>query len=249
MFDSSRNAFLLNRRGLLFAGGFAAIQSLLPGCIKSLDSLARKGDEPEKERYSTKILGEVCSVGNADPVPLGGVGLVTGLDGTGGEPASDGNRAVLEDDLKKQGVKNIKELLASTDNALVLVSAKIPPGARKDDPLDIQVTLPPRTKATSLKGGVLQACTLYNYDFAQNLIRDYQGSRGALRGHPIAKASGPLLVGFGDERTGDVSFRQGSLWGGGKTMIDMPLTLVLNPDQQLAKVAKQVEDRVNEGGS
>jgi len=240
--------YIPSRRNILLAGGWAALQSLmLPGCIKSLESLARQGDEPDRERYAVKTLGEVCTVGNAEPVPLGGVGIVTGLDGTGGEPANDGNRAVLEDDLKKMGVKNIKELLSSPDNALVLVSASIPPGARKDDPLDVQVSLPPRTKATSLKGGLLHTCTLYNYDFAQNLKPDYQGSRGALRGHPIARAGGPLLVGFGDDKTGDVSFRQGSLWGGGKTMIDMPLTLVLNPDQQLAKVSKQVADRVNEG--
>ena len=127
-------------RNILLAGGWAALQSLmLPGCIKSLESLARQGDEPDRERYAVKTLGEVCTVGNAEPVPLGGVGIVTGLDGTGGEPANDGNRAVLEDDLKKMGVKNIKELLSSPDNALVLVSASIPPGARKDDPLDVQV--------------------------------------------------------------------------------------------------------------
>lgn len=247
MIHPSKNRIPLNRRSLLIAGGWVALQSLLvPGCIKSLESLARKGDEVEREKYEIKVLGEVCTIGNAEPVPLGGVGIVTGLDGTGGEPANDGNRAVLEDDLKKLGVKNIKELLSSPDNALVLVSASIPPGARRDDLLDVQVTLPPRTKATSLKGGHLHICTLYNYDFAQNLKPDYQGSRGALRGHPIARAGGPLLVGFGDDKTGDVSFRQGSLWGGGKTMIDMPLNLVLNPDQQLAKVSKQVADRVNE---
>ena len=236
-----------NRRAFLLAGGFAAIYlAMLPGCLQSLDTLARKNDEPEKDRYEIRILGEVCSIGNPEPIPLGGVGLVTGLDGTGGEPSNDGNRSVLEDDLKKQGIKNIKQILSSTDNALVMVSARIPPGAHKDDPLDIQVSLPPRSKATSLKGGILQPCTLYNFDFAQNLNPDYQGNKGILRGHPLAKCSGPLMVGFGDDRTGDVSFRQGSRWGGGKTQIDIPLTLVLNPDQRFARVSSQVADRVNE---
>lgn len=233
-----------NRRGFLL-GALGALP-LMAGCIKSFDTLKKNEDGEEKDRYGVRTVGEVTSVGNADPVPLGGVGLVTDLDGTGGESPSDGNRAVLEDDLKKLGVKNIKELLSSSNNALVMVSAKVPPGSRRNDTIDVEVSLPPRSKATSLKGGVLQNCVLYNYDFAQNLLPDYQGNRGALRGHPIAKASGALLVGFGDQRTGDVSFRQGSLWGGGRVQIDLPLTLLLNPDQQFARVGSQVADRINE---
>jgi len=235
-----------NRRGFLVGAlGFGALP-LLSGCIKSLETIGKQSDSEEKERYGVRTVGEVTSVGNADPIPLGGVGLVTDLEGTGGESANDGNRAVLEDDLKKLGVKNIKELLSSPNNALVMVSARVPPGSRKGDLIDVEVTLPPRSKATSLRGGLLQNCVLYNYDFAQNLLPDYQGNRGALRGHPIAKASGALLVGFGDRRTGDVSFRQGSLWGGGKVQIDLPLTLMMNPDQQLARVSSQVADRINE---
>jgi hypothetical protein len=72
--DSTYQHFFPNRRGVLLAGGWTALQSLLlPGCIKSLESLARQGDEPERERYGIKVLGEVCTVGNAEPVPLGGV--------------------------------------------------------------------------------------------------------------------------------------------------------------------------------
>ena len=173
-----------NRRGFLL-GALGALP-LMAGCIKSFDTLKKNEDGEEKDRYGVRTVGEVTSVGNADPVPLGGVGLVTDLDGTGGESPSDGNRAVLEDDLKKLGVKNIKELLSSSNNALVMVSAKVPPGSRRNDTIDVEVSLPPRSKATSLKGGVLQNCVLYNYDFAQNLLPDYQGNRGALRGHPIA---------------------------------------------------------------
>lgn len=235
-----------NRRGILLGALGLGLAPLMTGCIKSLETFGKTGDSEEKDRYGVRTVGEVTSVGNADPIPLGGVGLVTDLEGTGGESANDGNRAVLEDDLKKLGVKNIKELLSSPNNALVMVNARIPPGSRKGDLIDVEVTLPPRSKATSLRGGTLQNCVLYNYDFAQNLLPDYQGNRGALRGHPIARASGALLVGFGDKRTGDVSLRQGSLWGGGKVQIDLPLTLMMNPDQQLARVSSQVADRINE---
>ena len=60
-----------NRRAFLLAGGFAAIYlAMLPGCLQSLDTLARKNDEPEKDRYEIRILGEVCSIGNPEPIPL-----------------------------------------------------------------------------------------------------------------------------------------------------------------------------------
>ena len=102
-------------------------------------------EETERDRYGVRTLGEFCTVGNADPLPLGGIGLVVGLDGTGAAPTSDANRTMLEDDLRKQGVRNIKEMLASNTVALVMISASIPPGTRKGDALDIEVTLPPRS--------------------------------------------------------------------------------------------------------
>src|SRR5262249_47751851 len=67
----------------------------------------------------------------------------------------------------------------------------------------------------------------------------------ALKGHGRAKASGPLMVGFGD---GDEATRvkQGRIWGGGRCISPRPLYLMLKSDQQYARVAKVVADRVNE---
>lgn len=221
--------------------------SVLPGCMHQIPRLLAE-EETDRDRYGVRTVGEFCSVGNAEPLPLGGIGLVVGLEGTGGEPAADANRTMLEDDLRKQGVRNIKEMLASNSVALVLVSAAVQPGARKGDPMDIEVRLPPRSKATSLKGGYLKDCILYNYDFAKNLSPDYKGPKGTLRGHPVAHAEGALLVGFGDSVNNDDEGRvkSGRIWGGAKCQIDWPFTLVLNQDQQFARVAGMVADQVNE---
>ena len=204
-------------------------------------------EETERDRYGVRTLGEFCTVGNADPLPLGGIGLVVGLDGTGAAPTSDANRTMLEDDLRKQGVRNIKEMLASNTVALVMISASIPPGTRKGDALDIEVTLPPRSKATSIQGGYLKECILYNYDFAKNLSPTYTGPKGTLRGHPVARAEGPLLVGFGKAGEDDEGrVKSGRIWGGGKTQIDWPFTLILNQDQQFARVSGMISDQINE---
>src|SRR5438874_216648 len=76
--------------------------------------------------------------------------------------------------------------------------ALVPAGARKGDLLDVEVAVPPESQAKSLHGGYLRACQLYNYDSTRNLDPEYKGPDRLLRGHPIAKAEGAVLVGFGD---------------------------------------------------
>src|SRR5262249_49639641 len=119
-----------NRRTFLFRlGCWAATAALLNGPLGCMHQQTRlqSADESERDRYEIKTVGDITTTGNADNVALAGVALVVGLDGTGGDSPPDAYRAMLEDALKKQGVKNVKEVLASSDNALVVVSASIPP--------------------------------------------------------------------------------------------------------------------------
>jgi hypothetical protein len=151
----------------------------------------------------------------------------------------------LEDQLRKRGVENVKEVLASKDTSLVLVSAVIPAGACKGDPLDVEITVPRESKTTSLHGGRLLECELHNYDTTKHLDPKYAGSDRYVLGHPIAKAEGPLLVGFGD---GDEAgrLRQARIWGGGRCRIDRLLRIVLNVDKRSARLAQVIADRINQ---
>jgi hypothetical protein len=216
----------------------------LVGCTHQQTRL-QSDDENEKDRYEVKTVRDVASVGNAEPVAVAGVGLVVGLEGTGGDTTNEEYRSMLSDALKKEGVKNIKELLSSPANALVLVSGQVPPGANKDDPIDLEVALPPKTRATSLRGGYLRKCLLFNYDFAGNLSQTYGAPNQALMGHKLVRAEGPVLVGFGD---GDESakVKQGRIWNGGHLLVENPFTLLMNPDQQYVRVASLVADRIND---
>jgi flagellar basal body P-ring protein FlgI len=237
------------RRGWCARVGAAASLLLgLLGCLHDGQLRLHSEDDSEKDRYAeVKTVGDVTAVGNAQAIQLGGVGLVVGLEGTGGPGPADGYRAMLEDDLRKEGVKNVKEVLASAGNALVVVTALLPPGAGKGDPIDVVVSLPPGSQASSLRGGYLHSCRLFNYEFAGNLSQrpQYAGAQGVLKGHPLARAEGPVLVGVGD---GDEAarVRQGRIWGGGRCEAEQPFTLLLNPDQRFARVSSQVADRVNE---
>src|SRR5437588_12834389 len=85
----------------------AALLALV-GCMHQQQARLQSDEENERDRYGVETIGDKTVVGNAEPMPLGGVGLVVGLEGTGGGTANDGYRAMLEDQLRKEGVKNLK---------------------------------------------------------------------------------------------------------------------------------------------
>jgi hypothetical protein len=215
------------------------------GCAHQHETRLQAEDEAEAKEADVKTIGELTTVGNATPIPISGVGLVVGLDGTGGDAPPGSFRQFLEADLQKRRVEHIKELLASPNVSMVLVSATIPPGARKDDPIDVEVSVPPHCKTTSLRGGYLQACMLYNYDTTKNLDPNFQGANKTLIGHALARAEGPLLVGFseGDEAA---RLKQGRIWGGARSKLDRGFQLIFNDGHQRAPIVQKVADRINE---
>ena len=215
----------------------------LAGCVNP-QTRAQSEEESERDKdLEVRTIGDVTEVSNVQQIQVSGVGLVTGLDGTGDSPLST-FRTMLEQQLRKQKVDNAKALLDSHNNCLVLVTAFIPPGARKGDALDIQVTLPAGSKATSLRGGYLQDCTLRDYDNTKSLLPSYKGSNSLLPGHILAHARGPLLVGFGnpDEQN---ELKRARIWGGGISNLDRPFYLLLKNDDKSARIANAVAERLN----
>ncbi len=58
---------------------------------------------------------------------------------------------------------------------------------------EVGVSLPRGSKATSLRGGVLETCVLSTYDYA----RGPEGAVSTLQGSPLAVAAGPLQLSLG----------------------------------------------------
>jgi hypothetical protein len=230
------------RRGWVLAVLFCG----LVGCSHT-QTRAQSADDPDlmtdPDIKSVKTIADVGSFSRAEPIQVSGVGLVILPDETGGGNPAGQYKQMLEEQLLKQGVKDVKQLLASPKHVMVLVSARIPYGIRRGDPLDIEVTLPPTSKATSLRGGYLVECPLKNYENAQNLSSSAT-SATLIPGHQLAKAHGPLLVGFG-EGNEELRLRRGRIWQGGQSLIDLPVFLYLNNDQQFATVANTVASRIN----
>lgn len=215
----------------------------LAGCF-SPQARMQSSEESEREKdLEIHTVGSVTEVANVTPARVSAVGLVTNLNGTGHSPPGS-YRTMLEKYLRQNRIENPKALLDSADNALVLVSALIPPGARKGDLIDVEVTLPPGSKATSLHGGYLQLCELRDFNTTHGINPDYQGADRMLMGHVHAKAKGNLLVGM--SAPGEPSeTRRGRIWQGAVCLDSRPFYLVLKKDDQSARVANAVAERIN----
>jgi flagellar basal body P-ring protein FlgI len=227
----------------LRAGAWALVLCGLLGCAQT-QTRFQAGEDVEKDTPEVKTIGDVTVVDNAEAVPISGVGLVTGLNGTGAPAPPGGFRSILENDLHKHGCDNAKEILNSRECSLVLVSALVPAGVHKGDPLDVEISLPEGSKTTSLRGGFLQECVLYTYDTTHHAVPTTTRPDQLLKGEDRAKAKGALLVGFGD---GDEAATQkrGRIWGGGVSTHERPYYLLLTNEQQYARVAALVAERIN----
>ena len=256
----------MNRAWGLAAGLLAGL-GLVCGCLpQQTNTRAQVADDAaDADRLAT--VGQKTVVGNADPIPVHGVGLVHGLAGTGSIPQADGWRAQLEQAIRREK-GDPKKLLDDPNKttSLVLVSTLIPAGAKAGDRLDVQVSLPPGSRTTSLKHGVLWPCDLTNAELAAN-ARQAMQSAGVpvgkmpaadagtvLSGHRLAVAEGHLIAGYdgpapsadgaanGDKPDGP---RAAVVWGGAKCQLDRPYYFILNENTPQPRLALVIAERLN----
>jgi hypothetical protein len=216
-----------------------------------------ESDRADHDSAAVRTIGDITTVANVDNIQVTGVGLVTGLENTGGGVPPGPERAALEDYLRKRGVENIQELFNSKTTSLVRVDAFVPAGARKNDPVDISVSVTDASRTTSLRGGALEECVLYNFDSTRNLSATVSAATGRdaatradvmVRGHPLVKAEGPVMAGIatGDEG-GDPSQKRGVVWGGGRFAgPNRTFILQINAEHQYARVSMRIAERITE---
>jgi flagellar basal body P-ring protein FlgI len=215
------------------------------GC--STDQFRLQSDDEDKDKAKdqpaeVKSIGTVTTLWGAEPIRVMGVGVIHGLQGTGGEPMPSEYRRQVMHDLQSRGVEDPAAFLSTRDTAIVLVSAVLPPGMREGDRVDVGVELIPEDKATSLRGGHLLECDLYEYTQA-GLLK--QGARGTLRGKRVAVAEGAIITGMGDEEDKE-RHRHGRVWNGARSLIDRNFMLLVNKENQDSRTARIVAERINE---
>lgn len=243
----------------LFCGCASGLMSM-PGAAMmanrfSKDSKEEKAEKSKKEKSSrrekeedndfgnrvdTPLLSEYMSVQGNTTIVLRGVGLVTGLNGTGGDPAPSALRTQLQNEMNRRNIKNAKQILASRDTALVVVTAYLPAMVRKGQRFDVRVSLPRNSNATSLKGGWLLDTRLFEEQTVEG--------RGTLKGHEYGVASGAILTSIGvkesrEERQAELM--SGSIPGGAISQTDRDLSIVIKNDKRGSRNSQRVAEAVS----
>jgi hypothetical protein len=142
-------------------------------------------------------------------------------------------------------VEHPERVLASTNIAVVMVTAVLPPGIRKGDPIDIEVQCIDNDKTTSLRNGVLLPCDLYEYGDANRLTGKSDLGPKWMQGKKLAVAEGPIIVGV-NTKNGPERQRYGRIWSGGHTTQPRDFGLILDKDYRDARLTKGMAQKINE---
>lgn len=185
-------------------------------------------------------IGAEASIRGTDPVLVSGLGIVVGLNGTGGGEYPQAVLAHMEREVAKGGIgkggvavgelegTSPQQFLRSPDIAIVIVQAVIAPGAPTDSRFDVFVTTLPGSSVTSLEGGTLWTTEL----------RIGQPSLvGAVRTRKLAEARGPIFINPFSEPAGGLSGdsigltrTRGRVLGGGRVTDPLKMQLVMDDE-------------------
>ena len=168
--------------------------------IPGLKSLRMRSQSPENDnedgddefatRVDVPLVGKYTTISGLNLIALQGVGLVTGLPGTGSDPPPSSFRTRLLQDMNRRGVRDPHTILRSPSTTLVVIQAYLPPLIRKGERFDVEVRVPGADDTSSLNGGWLMETYLTEHAIVPG--------QGPMKGHIFAKTSGPILISAGE---------------------------------------------------
>lgn len=215
---------------------------LLAGLSAALAVPCRAADDSDSDKtYETKVetpmIGDYTTYSGLQPVLLEGVGLVVGLNGTGGDPAPSFYRTELMNELKRRGVPNPNSVLQSPNTALVLVRAYLPPLMKKGETIDLEVRLPESAEATSLAGGWMMEMYLAEQAFVPN-------RSAPLKSLAYAIGQGAVLTaGVGSDSSNSPELlKRGRILGGATVLKERELALYLRHDFRSIRNSQRLAD-------
>lgn len=228
--------WLMDRRSLLLAG---CVSLGLSGCKPLVARGQNDALEPAEliDNPSTPYIGSLTNVWGGEPAKIEGVGLVTGLNGTGSAPGPSRYRDELESDLKIRDVDGINSLLSDKGTSLAVLAGIVPAGAGKGHQFDVFVSLPPGSETKSFYGGYLMPA-----DMSSRKILGGKSRSGRRAG----SCKGQVLVNSIFKTSSDSKEqRSGVVPGGGKLSRDRLYGLKLKTDTRSMKLAIGIVKEVN----
>jgi hypothetical protein len=175
---------------------------------------------------------------------VSGLGLVVGLNGTGGGELAPQIQATMERELARGGIgkggvmdtgplagMSPRQVLRDPNVAVVIVEAPISPGWPKGYRFDVRVRALPGSTVTSLEGGTL---------WTTELRIGPATTLGGVKAHQIGQARGPVFINPfatpGKAGADAVTRTSGRILGGGDLTEPLKLELVLdNPSHSMAR--------------
>jgi flagellar basal body P-ring protein FlgI len=187
---------------------------------------------------STELVGSVAHPYGLNFVKIENVALVTGLAGTGEDPAPSPQRAALLAELNRRQIDHPNEVLASPNTALVLVRGFLRPGVQAGEKFDVEVRTPSKSGTKSLRGGWLMETRLSEAAVLGGQIHT---------GHDTATAQGPILVDPSVTADSNISVAtQGRVLNGGVVTKSRSLGLVLDHKHQSVRLSQLTAKAVND---
>src|SRR4051812_26404817 len=177
----------------------------------------------------TKLVGDLARPFGHSYVKIESVAIVTGLDGTGSDPAPSPQRSSLLHELQTIGVQNPNQLLASPSTSLVLVRGYLQPGIQKGDKFDLEVQVPSRSETSSLRGGWLMETRMTEMAVLGGQIHE---------GHPLGTGEGAVLVDPAANGEKDRPLlTRGLVLGGGTATKSRDMGLFIGPEDKSVRLA------------
>ena len=159
---------------------------LLGGCSSwnPMSVRSQSPDDPPRRRRRRQLVGDLAVPYGMFPVQVEAVGLVTGLHGTGSDPAPSPQRAALLDEMQTRGVKN-PERRAGLEQRRRWCWCRACCGRafRRATVSTSRSALPSQSETTSLRGGYL---------LETRLTRDGRAGQSVPRRAPAGAGQGPV---------------------------------------------------------
>lgn len=194
-------------------------------------------------------IGAEVSIRGIEPTVVSGIGLVVGLNGTGGDVLPENVAATMEREMGLKGIgratspagtalegKTPHDVLMDKNVAVVIVQAAIPPGAPAYSTFDVFVRA---LNASSLEGGTLWSTDLRIGD---------PTAFGGVQARQLATARGPIFINPFAQRgkeTEGVTATLGRILDGGQMTSPLPIVMMMdNPSHaRVRAIAAAINSR------
>lgn len=242
-------------RSRALAFSLIPVLALLPGC---------GGEKPKPRDVKPTVVRDVppplrgtvgseVTFSGVQPVLVSGIGLVVGLNGTGGKPLPDQIQATMEREMGLRGIgkattgsgaaidqRSPREVLRDPNTAVVIVQAAVAPGLPQGAEFDVYVEA---VNADSLEGGLL---------WTTDLQVGPPSTFGAVKSRVVARARGPIFINPfaepGKEVEGPLQTRGRVLNGGEMTNpFQIQLTLDNDSHQRARDIVSAINSRIPPG--